>query len=97
MSLKDRLLDLDSRLGVPRNADEAFEQNVRYWWAGLAISIATILVTTALAVFVGFGVLGVAVVMSPLAAFASGYYYAERMRAAGERSPWFDRRESDAP
>jgi hypothetical protein len=95
VSLRDRLVDIDARVGVPRDADEAFLQNTRYWWVGLALSV-VILVLLLIAVAVGWvGVAGVAVFV-PFLAFASGYYYAQRLAVLGRRSSLLDRR-SDAP
>lgn len=95
MAWKERFAELDSRLlGVPKDTDEAFQQTTRYWWVGLAVSVALVLVVSLLAIWVSLSFLG-AVILSPLLAFASGYYYSERMRAIGVRSRWLDLRDRD--
>ena len=91
MALLDRLMDLDSRFGVPRDADEAFDQSTRFWWVGLAISTAMLVLVLVTLMFGSSAVVGAAIFV-PLLAFASGYYYAQRLAYLGKRSPWLDQR-----
>lgn len=96
MSLRDRLVDLDSRLlRVPRNGDEAFHQSVRYWWVGLVGAVLLVVAGSVLSTFVRPSV-GFTLFAPPLA-FASGYYYAHRLLARGERSAWLDHRSDPEP
>lgn len=97
MGLRRRLIDLDARvLGAPRDPDEAFRQTTRYWWVGVVGSVVLLVAVLVAAAFGWFSAGGAALVFVPALAFASGYYYAHRLLATGERSRWLDHRTRDA-
>ena len=89
VSLSERMLDLDERFGVPRDAQGVHRQSVRYWWVYLALAEVTFMAGVAMYLWNPLAVVGPMTIVPGLA-FAGGFFYAHRLRELGKRSALFD-------
>lgn len=89
MKVSERMLALDERFGIPRDANGIHRRSVRYWSLYLAAAEVAFLAGVALYLWSPMAVLGPMTIV-PMLAFAGGFFYAHRLRELGKRSALFD-------